>query len=161
MPQAHPEGISGGTALTTPGGVPNLPVGALTVESLAEKLQDLTPAAMRSRAAERMPNTFHGSTGGDPLQDLSPFGILTKLFAGFNSHVANADPNDIQGPEDLPGLLLDFIESLPVVGQFVGLAEAIMGTYDGEDETLLAIQQIFMPIRRLLQLASGQDVGWP
>ncbi|MGV0630126.1 hypothetical protein [Mycobacteroides chelonae] len=161
MPQAHPEGISGGTALTTPGGVPNLPVGALTVESLAEKLQDLTPAAMRSRAAERMPNTFHGSTGGDPLQDLSPFGILTKLFAGFNSHVANADPNDIQGPEDLPGLLLDFIESLPVVGQFVGLAEAIMGTYDGDDETLLAIQQIFMPIRRLLQLASGQDVGWP
>lgn len=147
--------------MTTPGGVPNLPVGALTVETLAEKLQDLTPAAMRSRAAERMPNTFHGSTGGDPLQDLSPFGILTKLFAGFNSHVANADPNDIQGPEDLPGLLLDFIESLPVVGQFVGLAEAIMGTYDGEDETLLAIQQIFMPIRRLLQLASGQDVGWP
>ncbi|MFV8181869.1 hypothetical protein ACNQQN_24910 [Mycobacteroides chelonae] len=67
----------------------------------------------------------------------------------------------IQGPEDLPGLLLDFIESLPVVGQFVGLAEAIMGTYDGDDETLLAIQQIFMPIRRLLQLASGQDVGWP
>lgn len=147
--------------MTTPGGVPNLPVGALTVETLAEKLQDLTPGAMRNRAAERMPGTFHGSTGGDPLQDLTPFGILTKLFAGFNSHVANADPNDIQGPEDLPGLLLDFIESLPVVGQFVGLAEAIMGTYDGDDETLLAIQQIFMPIRRLLQLASGQDVGWP
>ncbi|MBE5500474.1 hypothetical protein [Mycobacteroides abscessus] len=147
--------------MTTPGGVPNLPVGALTVETLAEKLQDLTPATMRNRAAERMPGTFHSSTGGDPLQDLTPFGILTKLFAGFNSHVANADPNDIQGPEDLPGLLLDFIESLPVVGQFVGLAEAIMGTYDGDDETLLAIQQIFMPIRRLLQLASGQDVGWP
>ncbi|MDM2212705.1 hypothetical protein PP449_15150 [Mycobacteroides abscessus] len=147
--------------MTTPGGVPNLPAGALTVETLAEKLQDLTPAAMRSRAAERMPSTFHASTGGDPLQDLSPFGILTRLFAGFNSHVANADPNDIQGPEDLPALLLDFIESLPVVGQFVGLAEAIMGTYDGDDETLLAIQQIFMPIRRLLQLASGQDVGWP
>lgn len=161
MPEADPEGVSGGPALTTPGGVPNLPAGALTIETLAEKLQDLTPAAMRNRAAERMPGTFHGSTGGDPLQDLSPFGILTKLFAGFNSHVANADPNDIQGPDDLPALLLDFIESLPVVGQFVGLVEAIMGTYDGDDETLLAIQQIFMPIRRLLQLASGQDVGWP
>ncbi len=161
MPQADTQGVSGGPALTTPGGVPNLPAGALTIETLAEKLQDLTPAAMRNRAAERMPGTFHGSTGGDPLQDLSPFGILTKLFAGFNSHVANADPNDIQGPNDLPALLLDFIESLPVVGQFVGLVEAIMGTYDGDDETLLAIQQIFMPIRRLLQLASGQDVGWP
>lgn len=147
--------------MTTPGGVPNLPAGGMTLETLAQKLQDMTPAAMRNRAAERMPGTFHGSTGGDPLQDLTPFGILTKLFAGFNSHVANADPNDIQGPEDLPGLLVDFIESLPVIGQFVGLAEAIMGTYDGDDETLLAIQQIFMPIRRLLQLASGQDVGWP
>lgn len=161
MPQADPEGVPGGAALTTPGGVPNLPVGALTIETLAEKLQDLTPAAMRNRAAERLPGTFHGSTGGNPLEDLSPFGILTKLFAGFNSHVANADPNDIQGPEDLPGLLLDFIESLPVVGQFVGLAEAIMGTYDGDDETLLAIQQIFMPIRKLLQLVSGQNVGLP
>ncbi|WP_236743262.1 hypothetical protein [Mycobacteroides franklinii] len=161
MPEADPEGIQGGAALTTPGGVHNLPAGALTLENLAETVQDLTPTAMRNRAADRLPGTFHGSTGGNPLEDLSPFGILTKLFAGFNSHVANADPNDIQGPEDLPGLLLDFIESLPVVGQFVGLAEAIMGTYDGDDETLLAIQQVFMPIRRLLQLASGQDVGWP
>ncbi|WP_264922198.1 hypothetical protein [Mycobacteroides chelonae] len=161
MPQAHPEGISGGTALTTPGGVPNLPAGALSIETLAEQVQDMTPAAMRSRANGRYPGIFNGSTGGDPALDLSPIGIINQLFAGFNSHVANADPNDIQGPEDLPALLLDFIESLPVVGQFVGLAEAIMGTYDGDDETLLAIQQIFMPIRRLLQLASGQDVGWP
>lgn len=161
MPQAHTQGVPGGAALTTPGGVPNLPAGALTIETLAEKLQDLTPAAMRSRANGRYPSIFNGSTGGDPALDLSPIGIINQLFAGFASHVANADPNDIQGPEDLPALLLDFIESLPVVGQFVGLAEAIMGTYDGDDETLLAIQQIFMPIRRLLQLASGQDVGWP
>ncbi|GLE57860.1 hypothetical protein NJBCHELONAE_31700 [Mycobacteroides chelonae] len=147
--------------MTTPGGVPNLPAGALSIETLAEQVQDMTPAAMRSRANGRYPGIFNGSTGGDPALDLSPIGIINQLFAGFNSHVANADPNDIQGPEDLPALLLDFIESLPVVGQFVGLAEAIMGTYDGDDETLLAIQQIFMPIRRLLQLASGQDVGWP
>ncbi|WJJ55598.1 minor tail protein [Mycobacterium phage prophiT36-2a] len=147
--------------MTTPGGVPNLPAGALTLETLAEQVQDMTPAAMRRRANGRFPNIFNGSTGGDPALDLSPIGIINQLFAGFASHVANADPNDIQGPDDLPGPLLAFIESLPVVGQFVGLADAIMGTYDGDDETLLAIQQIFMPIRRLLQLASGQDVGWP
>ncbi|MGH3725667.1 MAG: hypothetical protein ACRDUS_16280 [Mycobacterium sp.] len=161
MPQADPEGIAGGAAVTTPGGVPNLPVGALTIDNLAEKLQDMTPAAMRSRAGERMPSIFDTSTGGNPLEDLSPFGILTKLFAGFNSHVANADPNDIQGPEDLPGLLLDFIEELPVIGQLVGLVEAILGTYDGDDQALLTIQGIFEPIRLLLQLITDRGIGFP
>ncbi|MGZ9830158.1 hypothetical protein ACXYTP_24920, partial [Tsukamurella ocularis] len=61
----------------------------------------------------------------------------------FNSAVANADPADINGPEDLPELLLSFIENLPVVGEFVGLLEAILGTYDGDDPTLLQIQALF------------------
>ncbi len=161
MPQAHPEGIPGGTPVTTPGGVPNLPVGALTVGTLADRLQNLTQSAMRARAGERMPAIFNSSTGGNIMNDLSPFGIIAAIWAGFNSHVAQADPNDINGPDDLPGLLLDFIEGLPVIGQFVTLLEAIAGTYDGDDETLLAIQQIFMPIRKLLQLVSGQNVGLP
>lgn len=161
MPQAHPEGCQGGTPVTTPGGVPNLPVGALTVGTLANQLQNLTQPAMRARAGERMPAIFNSSTGGNIMNDLSPFGIIAAIWAGFNSHVAQADPNDITGPEDLPGLLMDFIEGLPVIGQFVTLLEAIAGTYDGDDETLLAIQQIFMPIRKLLQLVSGQNVGLP
>lgn len=161
MPQAHPEGIQGGTPVTTPGGVPNLPVGALTVGTLADRLQNLTQQAMRARAGERMPAIFNSSTGGNIMNDLSPFGVIAAIWAGFNSHVAQADPNDINGPDDLPGLLLDFIEGLPVIGQFVTLLEAIAGTYDGDDETLLAIQQIFMPIRKLLQLVSGQNVGLP
>ncbi|OBB20621.1 hypothetical protein [Mycolicibacterium elephantis] len=112
--------------MTTPGGVPNLPVGALTLDTLAEKTQDTTPAAMRVRAAERMPSTFNSSNGGNPLVDLSPFGIITQLWAGFNSHVANADPADIEGPEDLPGLLLDFIEELPVIGGFVQYGQEVI-----------------------------------
>lgn len=136
--------------MTTPGGVPNLPAGALTLANLESALQDMTPAAMRSRAAERIPGTYDASTGGNPMVDLTPFGILALLFAGFNSHVANADPADIQGPDDLPGLLVDFIESLPVIGQFVGLTEAILGTYDGDDEALLQIQEIFDLLRNIL-----------
>ncbi|MFV8049722.1 hypothetical protein [Mycobacterium sp. 48b] len=141
--------------MTTPGGVPNLPAGALTLETLAAKLQDMSVPAMRERAAARVPNIFDGSTAGNLLSDLSPGGVIAQLFAGFNSFVANADPADIQGPEDLPGLLTDFIESLPVVGQLVGLGEAIMGTYDGDDEVLLAIQEVFEPIRALLQVVGG------
>lgn len=147
--------------MTTPGGVPNLPAGALTPETMASRLQDMSTGAMRSRAAARMPASFHGSNGGDPGADLTPFGIITRIFAGFSSAVANADPGDINGPEDLPGMLLEFIESLPVIGQFVGLLEAIVGEYDGDDEILNAIQTIFQPLRKLVQLVAGKDVGFP
>ena len=132
--------------MTTPAGVPNLPIGALTVETLGQQLQDQTAAAMRARAGERVPNIFNSSTGGDILNDLSPFGIITNIWAGINSLIANSDPSDIQGPEDLPPLLMDFIEGLPFVGQFVTLLQALVGTYDGEDETLLSIQELLSPI---------------
>lgn len=147
--------------MTTPGGVPNLPMGALTIPTLASKLQDMSGTAMRDRAAERMPAIFNGSSGGNPLSDLTPFGILTRIWAEFNSAVANADPADIQGPEDLPGLLLDFIESLPLVGELVGLLEAILGTYDGDDPVLLEIQEIFTLIRNILGGIDFQDAPTP
>ncbi|WP_051159106.1 glycine-rich domain-containing protein [Tsukamurella sp. 1534] len=129
--------------MTTPGGVPNLPLGALTPENIVSRVEDMTGGAMRSRAAERFPSIMGGSSGGTPLSDFTPFGILTRIWAEFNSAVANADPADINGPEDLPELLLEFIENLPVVGEFVGLLEAILGTYDGDDPTLLQIQALF------------------
>jgi len=144
--------------VTTPAGVPNLPIGALTVETLGQRLQDQSATAMRNRAGEQMPAIFGASTGGNILSDLSPFGILTKIWAEINSRIATADPVDIQGPEDIPPLLLDFIESLPVVGQFVQLLEALAGTYDGEDPTLLAIQDLLEPIR-LIVGTIGQGVA--
>lgn len=147
--------------MTTPGGVPNLPPGALTIDTLATQTQDMSTPAMKARAAGRFSSIFDSSTGLSPASDITPFGILTGLFSGFNSTVANADPADIEGPEDLPGLLIDFIESLPVIGQFVGLLEAILGTYDGDDEVLLTVQEIFAPIRiivdALTALAGGTD----
>jgi hypothetical protein len=42
--------------------------------------------------------------------------------------------------------MMDFIEGLPFVGQFVTLLQALLGTYDGTDETLLSIQEILSPI---------------
>lgn len=111
--------------MTTPLGVPNLPVGALTVETLGEVLQDMSAAAMRARAGERFPDIFNLTTGGDVLDDLTPFGILSAIWAAFNSQVATSDPADIQGPEDLPGLLLDFIEELPIIGILVKFVEAL------------------------------------
>lgn len=161
MSEAGLEAVAGGARVTTPGGVPNLPVGALTLDTLVSRLEDMSPEAMRARAGERWPSIFGSSTGGDIMSDLSLSGIIAKLFAGFNSVVANADPADIDGPEDLPALLWDFITSLPVVGELVGLLEAIIGEYDGDDEVLLAIQEIFMPLRRLVQLVAGHDVDWP
>ncbi|MDD7812631.1 hypothetical protein PP713_08690 [Mycobacterium sp. CSUR Q5927] len=133
--------------MTTPGGVPNLPVGALTVETLQAKTQDASVEANRDRAVERVPVIFDSSSGGNPSNDLSPMGFLTQLFSGFNSVVSKADPADINGPEDLPQLLVDFIEELPVVGQFVDLWNAINGTYDGDDEKLLAIQAYFAEMK--------------
>jgi hypothetical protein len=147
--------------VTVPGGVPNLPALALTLDNIASRLQDMTPPAIRNLANQGLPAIFDGSNGGNVLSDFTPFGVITRLFAEFAAAVAKADPNDIQGPEDLPGLMLDFIEGLPIIGELVGLLEAIGGTYDGDDAVLLAVQEIFYPIRKLLQLVSGQPVGFP
>lgn len=147
--------------MTTPGGVPNLPQGALTIDTLGKKLQDTSVTAVRGRAVERVSPIFDSSTGGNAAVDLTPLGILTRLFSGFNSVVANADPADVQGPEDLPDMLLQFIEDLPVIGQFVELLEAIAGTYDGHDQILLEVQQIFAPIRALVQVITGIVEGFP
>lgn len=100
--------------MTTPGGVSNLPKEALTLDNLASRLQDMSGQAMRNRAVDRFPDIFHASTGGDPGVDFTPLGILTGIWSRINSTIANADPADIQGPDDLPPLFLDFIANLPV-----------------------------------------------
>jgi hypothetical protein len=131
--------------------------------NLATRLQDMTPPAFRNLANQRMPSIFDASNGGSILSDLTPFGIITRIWAGVLATVANADPQTSPARKTFPGLLLDFIEGLPVIGELVGLLEAIGGTYTGDDPVLLAVQEIFYPIRKLLQLdgCSGQPVGFP
>lgn len=136
--------------MTAPGGVPNLPMGALTVDTLAEKLQDMTAASMRGRVVERMPGIFNSSMGGNPASEFSFFGIMTQLWAGFNEAVANADPADIQGPDDLPGLMVNFVEGLPLIGDFVALVESIVdGSFEVGD-VLAAIKNAFDTLGSML-----------
>ena len=146
--------------MTTPGGVPNLPTGALTIDTLAS-LQDMTAETMRSRATDRIPSTFHGTTLGDPTSNASYGGLITQLFAAFNSAVANADPADIEGPDDLPDLLTGFIDELPIIGSLVGLPEAIYGTYEGSDPVLQFIEVLFAPIRLLMSGAEELPTEFP
>jgi hypothetical protein len=141
--------------MTTPGGVPNLPLGALTLETLAQELQDMSAAAMRKRAGRRFPTVFNATTGGNVLNDLTPFGILTRIWSEINALVAASSPSDITGPADLPPVMLNFLENLPFVGQFVRLIEALLGTYTGNDPDLLAIQELFTPIRGVVQAILG------
>lgn len=147
--------------MTVPGGVPNLPAGALTMDTLASALQDMTPEAMRARAAARIPSTFHGATLGDPTSDASFGGLILQLWAGFASAVATADPADIEGPEDLPNLLTGFIDQLPIIGALAGLPEAIYGTYEGSDPVLLFIEELFGPIRLLMAGAAELPTEFP
>ncbi len=162
--QVHgPRRSTPGRPVTTPAGVPNLPLGALTVGTLADKLQNHGVSAQRRRANERMPEIFASSTGGDIASDLSPFGIIANIWSGVNSLIANADPADIQGPEDIPALLIEFIEGLPIVGQFVALLgdlfEVFQGVYEGDDTILLAIQDFLAPLIGFLRYVFGGFLG--
>lgn len=140
--------------MTTPGGVPNLPTGALTLDTLVGKLHDMSPSAMRGRGAARVPAIFDSSMGGNPMSDYSFLGLMMQLWGGFSSAIANADPADITGPDDLPGLLVTFIEDLPIVGEFVTLMkEVINGTFDIGD-VVTAIENSFNTLGSMLGLPS-------
>ena len=129
--------------MTTPGGIPNMPAAAMTVGQLGDRLQNLSPEKLRQRSGDQFANIFASSPGGNALDAESPFGIITSLFGGFMSTVANADPADLNGPEDLPGLLTDFVEEIPVVGDIFSLMQAILGVYEGDNVTLKAVSDLF------------------
>ncbi len=145
--------------MTVPGGMPNLPVGALTFDTL-ESLQDQTPEGMRAQAAARIPSTFHAATLGDPTSNFSFGGLITRIFSAFNSAVANADPADIEGPDDLPALLTGFIDELPIIGALAGLPDAVYGTYEGDDPVLQFIELLFAPVRLLMAGTESLPTGF-
>ena len=131
-----------------------LPQGAYSPGQLASVLQDQSAAKFRALAGGRFPSIVGGTSAGSPLSELSPLGFIVGLASHFFEEVATADPASITGPEDLLALIPDFFD-LPLVEQFADLWDAMMGTYTGESAILTFVQNLFAPIRRLLELASG------
>lgn len=147
--------------MTTPnlpwGSTPDsaLPQGVYSPGQLATTLQDHTAGKFQALAGGRFPAIVGGTSAGSPLDSLGPLGFVVSLASSFFESVASADPDSITGPEDLVPLVADFFEGLPVVGQFIDLKDALFGDYEGDDPVLQFIQDLFGPIRRLLELASG------
>ena len=137
--------------MTAPGGTPGLPSGTvLTLDNLQSRLQDMSPAAMKSRAVDWFPAKANSTTGGNPAAGASPFGVLTDIWSRFNATVAAADPAAVNSVSDLDNLFDEFVHNLPVVGKFVELVEAFTGDYEGDDEVLIGIQNLFGTIPKLI-----------
>ena len=137
----------------------NLPEGVYTPGDLSSVLQDHSKEKFQQLAAGRFPSIVSTTSAGDPgvpANPLNPLGWVVELFAKFTENVANADPADIKGPDDLLPLITDFFEDLPVIGVFVDLWDAMTGEYVGDDPILQFIQNLFAPLRRLLELVTGQ-----
>lgn len=131
----------------------------LTLGNLESRLQDMTAGAMKGRALTRFPTLVGQTTGLDPSIVFAPFGILTDIFSRWNAVIANSHPDDVQGPEDIPNLLAEFVLGLPfaVLEEFVDILAALLGNYTGDDPSIIQIQNIFAPVRTLMLLFAGQD----
>lgn len=146
---------------------PNLPWGATTQSDLGEgvimpsglgsALQDQSHGKFLALASGRFPGVVSGTSAGSPSAPADPLGFVVDLAAKFLSTVANADPASITRPEDLHDLVTDFVDGLPLVGELIDLKDAMLGEYTGDDPVFLLIQNLFAPLRKVLQLVSGQS----
>lgn len=146
---------------------PNLPFGSTTQADLAQGVvmpsglgsawQDQSKAKYLSLASGRFPAPVRGTSAGSPAVSAGPLGFVVDLVAQFMSTVGHADPASIKRPEDLYDLVEDFVSDLPLVGELIDLKDAMLGEYTGDDPIFLFIQDLFAPLRKLLQLASGQS----
>lgn len=131
--------------MTTPNlpvdGSANMPIGAFTHTQIAQVLQNFSKGKYLQQAGARFPGIVSNIPAGSPLSELSPVGIINGLFADFLRTVSEASSADITHPGDLQALITKFFEGLPLVGEFVGLLEALTGSYSGDDAILLDIQQ--------------------
>lgn len=141
--------------MTTPAGVPSLPIGALAVETLGQRLQDQSATAMRNRAGEQMPAIFGASAGGNILSDLSPFRNPHQDLGRDQLTDRHRRPVDIKARKTFRRCCWTSSKACRLSGQFVQLLEALAGTYDGEDPTLLAIQDLLEPIRLIVDVGQG------
>ncbi|MCH5645180.1 hypothetical protein [Gordonia sp. ABSL49_1] len=137
----------------------NLPVGVYKPEDLGTVLQDHTAETARVSMASRFPAFMSGESSGAASDVDGPLGWLVSAVAQAQSAVAQADPADIKGPDDLLDLAHDVISDLPVVGKFVELWDAMNGDYDGDDPVLQFISLLFAPLRRFIEIITGAGGG--
>lgn len=93
----------------------DLPQGAAYPgSSLGNLLQNPSVSKFANLGGGRFPGVFFAQPAGSPLNPSMPLGFITDLFAKFASYVAQADPATITKPEDLQGLITDFVVGLPL-----------------------------------------------
>lgn len=77
-------------------------------------LQNPSVGKFANLGGGRFPSVFFSQPAGSPLNPSMPLGFITDLFAKFASFVAQADPATITKPQDLQGLITDFVTGLPL-----------------------------------------------
>ncbi|MGW8936197.1 DUF7257 domain-containing protein [Gordonia terrae] len=120
-----------------------------------------------------------GATPGGPegLADFANWdeptwnGFLNAKFAAwlekynvpfeYLNNLANSIVLAFQGdPGPLEDLIEDAVREIPIVGDILAdLWDAIRGEYEGDHPILLAIQGLFAPIRRVVQIFTGRPGG--
>ncbi|MDL9938670.1 hypothetical protein QSJ18_18140 [Gordonia sp. ABSL1-1] len=142
-------------------GPEDLPQGVVHPSQLGTSLQGHSAGQLRALMAARFPAFLGGEMTGAAGDTSGPLGLLVDVVSKFQAAVAAADPATITKPADLLDLAHDVISDLPLVGRFVDLWDAMLGEYTGDDPILEFIQNLFAPLRKVLELASGVTVGLP
>ena len=103
--------------------LPNMPFGSTSPEDLPENvthpdnlgptLQDQSAGWYKTNQGDKFPSQLDGTLAGSPLAS-GAMGIVNGKVANFTSGVANSDPVNINGPEDLRGRVNSFFDINPL-----------------------------------------------
>lgn len=103
--------------------LPNMPFGSTSPEDLPENvthpdnlgptLQDQSAGWYKTNQGDKFPSQLNGTLAGSPLAS-GAMGIVNGKVANFTSGIANSDPVNINGPEDLRGRVNSFFDINPL-----------------------------------------------
>lgn len=136
-----------------------MPQGVLKAEDLGNALQGLDATKVGDTTEDRLPEVFTGTLGGELVN--APIKFVLSRFAEFLGDVVDDNTAMLESPDDLPDLIHDFFADLPLVGIFIDILDAMLGNYAGADPALIAIQNLFALLRKVLELISGVGGGLP
>ena len=144
------------------------PRDVLTANQLNAALQGLNASKVKSSTASRIPSVLSGTAGG--LVG-GPMRIITDLFGQFlGSIVDDSHPATLTGVDDLPDLMTQFFDDLPVdvalsalrpLAQLLAwLTDTDLGVWDTEEEIEENLPTAIMrlPLKVLVDLIGGIPV---